>query len=293
MYSPSIIRFRAAFTLVELLVVIAIIGILVGMALPAIQQVREAARRASCMNNLAQLGLAIHNYELSWEHLPSGVQNETGPVTSDPVGQDVSFLVLLLPYIDQFGIANNFDIDAGTYAEVNAAARKQTINLYQCPSSLDFGNLNRAGTAGLTHYAGCHHGSEAPIDADNNGLLFLNSKIKFFDIKDGTSNTILMGEKFCGSTDLGWASGTRSSLRNTSELLSATEWVNLKRGPDDDSAPLDFVGGFGSFHPGGSSFSFADGSVRFLRNGISSTVLGNLGNRADGAMMGDWEQGFY
>lgn len=286
-------RSRSGFTLVELLVVIAIIGILVGMSLPAVQQVREAVRRSTCMNNLAQLGLAIHNYELSWEHFPAGVQNETGPITADEVGKDVGFLVLLLPYIDQYGIANNFDIEAGTYAAANAPARLRTIGLLICPSSGDLDKLNTAKTAGLTNYAGCHHGSETPIDLKNNGLLFLNSKIKYFDIKDGSSNTVLLGEKLSGTTDLGWASGTRSSLRNTSELLSVRQWISLQRGPQDESAALDFVGGFGSYHPGGSSFCFADGSVRFLRTGINATLFENLGNRADGAMMGDWEQGLY
>ncbi len=288
-YFPS----RPGFTLVELLVVLAIIGILIGFSLPAVQQVREAVRRTTCMNNLAQLGLAIHNYELSWEHFPAGVQNETGPITADENGKDIGFIVLLLPFIDQYGIASNFDIDAGTYAPGNSPARKQVIKLLNCPSSADFLNMNQAGTAGLSSYAGCHHGSETPIDLDNQGLLFLNSKIKFYDIKDGSSNTIMLGEKLSGSTDLGWASGTRSSLRNTGELLSAAQWIDLKRGPDDGAAALDFVGGMGSFHPGGSSVCFADGAVRFLRNGIDVAVLGNLGNRADGAMMGDWEQGLY
>ena len=99
---PRLRRTRG-FTLVELLVVIAIIGILIGMLLPAVQAVREAARRTHCANNLAQIGIALHGYEFAQEEFPAGVTNPTGPVTSDEVGIDVSFLVEILPHIEQMG----------------------------------------------------------------------------------------------------------------------------------------------------------------------------------------------
>jgi len=285
--------YRSGFTLVELLVVIAIIGILIGMSIPAIQQVREAVRRSSCMSQLAQLGLAIHNYELSWERFPSGVINPAGPITADPQGQDVGFIVLLLPYLDHYGIANHFDIDLGTYAAANQAARQQVISILNCPSSEKFLALNLDGSAGISHYAGCHHGSETPIDDNNAGVLFLNSKIRFFDILDGSSNTLLMGEKLSGSSDLGWASGTRATLRNTSELLSSRRWIDLGRGPDDSNTPPDFVGGFGSNHFVGSNFCLADGSVRFINQRIDAQILSALGDRADGTMMGNWHERLY
>lgn len=281
---------RRAFTLVELLVVMAIIGILVSLSLPAIQQVREAVRRTSCLNQLAQLGLAIQNYELSWEHLPAGVLNPAGPILAEPRGQHVSFLVLLLPYLDHYGIANQFDQDLGAYADRNQPARQQVIAILNCPSSDKFLQLNSSGNAGISSYAGCHHGSETPIEADNQGLLFLNSRIRLAEILDGASNTVLIGEKLTASSDLGWASGTRATLRNTSELLSPQQWIQLGRGPDDSEAPLDFVGGFGSQHQIGSNFGLADGSVRFVHLHIDPQVLAALGNRADGAMMGNWQE---
>lgn len=271
------------FTLVELLVVIAIIGVLVGLLLPAVQAAREAARRCSCQNNMAQLGLATHNYEFSRERLPAGVTNPSGPIRSEPIGQHVSFLVQLLPYVEQQGVANNFTIAAGTYAPQNAAARAVAVPTYLCPSFPQAANDD--GTAGLTNYAGCHHGSETPIDTDNNGLLFLNSRIGYGEIIDGSSHTILIGEMLPSADSLGWASGTRASLRNPSMLSGYENW-NTNRFAAID--PLE-VGGFSSMHQGGAQFCMADGAIVFLTHSIDPLLFEHLGDRADGAMMGEMD----
>lgn len=280
---------RSAFTLVELLVVIAIIGILIGMLLPAVQQVREAARRTNCLNNAVQLGLATHNYEFAHEHLPPGTINDTGPIVNQAKGQHISFLVQLLGYLEQQGIAENFDQSLGTYAPENLAAREMSIPTFLCPSyawNASLGDLD----VGLNNYAGCHHGSEVPIDKDNNGVLFLNSKVTFGEIKDGASNTVLIGEMLPKTGHLGWASGTRSTLRNTSELISISNRGRNRRNAavvEDDGA--DSVGGFGSQHSGGANVCLADGSARFVSEAIDSSVLSWIGNRADLEMMGDWQ----
>ena len=273
---------RHAFTLVELLVVIAIIGILIGMLLPAVQQVREAARRCACANNMVQLGIAMHNYEFSLEHLPAGVTNTTGPIRTEEIGEHVGFLVELLVYIEQDGIYNNFDKTVGTYAPVNAPARQMVIPTYSCPSF--YITMNDAGTAGVSNYGGCHHGAEKQIGAKDNGVLFLNSKIQYADIDDGSSNTILLGEIAPYSSTLGWASGTRATLRNTSQILSQRTWEPLNSNPPG----VKVVGGFGSHHPAGAQFCFADGSVRLLSFGTSPKLMVNLGDRSDGAMMGEF-----
>ena len=114
---------RRAFTLVELLVVIAIIGILIALLLPAIQAAREAARRTSCVNNQAQIALAIHNYEFHFETLPPGVTNPTGPIRSEPEGIHVSWIVRILPYMEEKTLWKHFDQALGAYAPANWRAR--------------------------------------------------------------------------------------------------------------------------------------------------------------------------
>jgi len=271
------------FTLIELLVVIAVIGVLIALLLPAMQAAREAARRTSCSNNLAQQGLAVHTFEFAQEHLPAGVINPDGPIRSEPVGQHVSFWVSLLPYLDHRGIADHFDIDAGTYAEENLPARQNEISTLICPSSAIFSS-DPSGVR-LTHYAGCHHPVEAMIDSDNKGLLFLNSNVRFSDIYDGASHTILIGEMIPYQDSLGWASGTRASLRNTGAAISPGDdpLVQLEGLPEAEPT---VVGGFASPHPGGGQYVFADGSVQFLSEQLDEQVYQNLGDRADGAMMG-------
>lgn len=280
-----------AFTLVELLVVIAIIGILIGLLLPAVQAAREAARRCTCMNNLAQLGLAAHNHEFSAEHLPSGVINPDGPIRNEPIGQHVSWTVQLLPFMEQTAAYEKFDQDAGVYAPVNQKIAALRIQVLSCPSQPREwpGMDNDEKRSPASNYAGCYHDREAPIDEDNNGLLFLNSHIRFSEIFDGSSHTILFGEKLTGPDDLGWMSGTRATLRNTSSLRSYRSTPAVPTGAAGEKLDVLTVGGFGSFHPGGSQFTFADGSVRFLSERISSDLFRKYGNRADGELLSEEE----
>lgn len=277
---------QRGFTLVELLVVVAIIGILIGMLLPAVQQVREAARRTSCLNNLTQLGLAMHNYDFAFGHLPPGVIDTKGPIQNVAgAGQHVSWTIHLLRFLEQNGVADNFDIEAGAYAAPNAPARAMPMFPFTCPSQSMTVNTNL--TAGLSHYAGCHNSVEAPIDVDNDGLLFLNSAITYGDIYDGSSNTILIGEFIAEGSDLGWCSGTRATLRNTGELLGQNDWNAKYGGNAVATMKKTYVGGFSSPHPGACNFLFADGSVHAISLFVDATLLENLGNRSDGAMMGD------
>jgi prepilin-type N-terminal cleavage/methylation domain-containing protein/prepilin-type processing-associated H-X9-DG protein len=276
------------FTLVELLVVIAIIGILVALLLPAIQAAREAARRAACLNNVAQLGLAVHNYEFNFETLPPGVTNSTGPIRNEPQGQHVSWIVSILPYMEERAAFKRFDQSAGAYAASNAPVRANNIQVLVCPS-YPGERRNRDNTIAYTTYAGCYNDTEDPIDVNNRGLLFLNSAVRFDEIYDGSSKTILLAEKIPRPDDLGWVSGTRSTLRNTSIIETGKPQFSL---PDitDETVEINVAeslinGGFGGFHPGVINVSFADGSTRAISDTIDRAVLLLLGNRADGEMI--------
>ena len=282
------------FTLIELLVVIAIIAILISLLLPAVQQAREAARRSECRNNLMQIALALLNYDMAHEALPPGCVNQTGPVTNyeadtsagppaEGYPYHMGWIVQILPHLDSPNVYRNIDFSKSVWAPENSKATGTTLPTLQCPSF--------PGNTGGTNYAGSHHSVEAPIAADNNGVLFLNSSVAREDIIDGLSSTILVGEITDRPTTV-WAAGTRASLRNAGTPMAGTP-VPAGTAATPGSAgnaeaavdPETFVGGFGSSHTGGGLFAFNDGSVTFLSTSISQTVYQNLANRADGEIV--------
>ena len=159
-----------------------------------------------------------------------------------------------------------------------------------------------------TSYAGCHHDVDAPIAADNHGVLYLNSRVRSADIPDGSAHTILLGEIRGGGLTLGWASGTRSTLRNTGYPLNAPDalvtainsptrlaspahtaelYEEIEKLAGDGSWPLELTGGFSSLHPSHVNFLFCDGSVRTLKSSIDRNVYQLLGNRDDGQPISD------
>jgi len=258
-----------------------IICILIAMLLPALQAAREAARRTTCSNNLAQLGLALHDYEYHFEVFPPGVTNPDGPIRHEKQGIHVGWIVKILPYIEERAVFQRFDQAAGAYAAANSEALAASIHILRCPSVGE--EIWRDDDIRGSSYAGCHHDTEAPIDEDNHGLLFLNSNVGYSDIFDGSSKTILLGEVLVSENSLGWASGTRATLRNTGSL----EQIRLPGSKEEEAveSPL-HVGGFGSFHTGGvSNFAFADGSVRAISRDIDINVFRLLGHRADGEIL--------
>jgi prepilin-type N-terminal cleavage/methylation domain-containing protein/prepilin-type processing-associated H-X9-DG protein len=273
------------FTLVELLVVIAIIGILIALLLPAVQAAREAARRSQCINNLAQLGLAVHNYEAAYQMLPPGTIEPQGPIRNLPKGYHMGWLVQILPFIEEQVTFDHVDFSVGVYDAKNEPVAQTEINVFTCPSDgMGYSMQDRW----PSNYAACHHDLEAPIDADNNGVFFLNSHVRMRDVTDGTTHTIFVGEKKIDAVDLGWMSGTRSTLRNTGTPIDQTSVVRAK----GDSFVLEeggktsdvTVGGYGAYHPGGANFLFGDGRISFLSETIDQPTFEQLGHRADGKL---------
>ncbi|PHR99742.1 MAG: hypothetical protein COA78_24590 [Blastopirellula sp.] len=211
---------KPGFTLVELLVVITIIGILIALLLPAVQQAREAARRISCTNNLAQLVLAVQNYEQAFRMYPAGTINPTGPIFNQPSGYHHNWMTAILPYIEESSTYNHIDYKLGAYNKKQNPARAVEINCSKCPSSFNMGAP--AGIA-YSNYVGIHNHCEYPIDTNNTGVFFLNQQIRPSDVKDGLSHTMFLGEtNIDEGNDLGWMSGTRSMLRNTGTTPNST-----------------------------------------------------------------------
>ncbi|MEO2016913.1 MAG: DUF1559 domain-containing protein [Fuerstiella sp.] len=289
---------KRAFTLIEMLVVITIIAILVALLLPAIQQAREAARRVQCKNNLTQLSIAMHNYQSSFSCLPPGVVNETGPIQNVEDGYHMSWLVQAMPMLDQRPLFQQIDFDQSAYDINNVGVRRTQISSLLCPS--DHRRMN--GAVFISNYAGSTGGKDVSVHTNNNGLFFLNSSISSKQIRDGASNTIMVGERRADdvqNTDLGWMSGTSGTLRNTAVSVNDSVdwgWQNARNAAGYQTAgeadsevespgPDLATGGFSSQHTGGFQVSLADGSVRFISANIGAEVYRNLGNREDGAMM--------
>lgn len=283
------------FTLIELLVSTTIIWILVALLLPAIQQCREAARRTQCKNNLSQLSIAMHNYQASFGCFPPGCVNATGPIRNLEEGYHMSWVAQVLPMIDQTPLFRKIDFSASAYDPINAAVRETAIVTLFCPSDPTVNSQRYA-----TNYMGCTGGDDVPIDTNDNGLFFLNSSVQDKEIRDGASNTIMLGERrledFMGTKDLGWISGTSATMRNASKYYGmvgtygAGNVVGDEQGEDEEVLPpLDQqIGSFSSSHTGGAQFALADGSVRFLSQNIDPDLFSWLGNRHDGEMIGEF-----
>ena len=193
------------FTLIELLVVIAIIGVLVGLLLPAVQSAREAARRAQCLNNLKQVGIALHSYESAFQVLPPGYLSGVDTSGND-TGPGWGWASMLLPQMEQTPLFNSVNFWVGVEQTANSTARLTVIQGFLCPSDrveTSWPAVSRDPATGQTYQTIC---SVAPSNyvgmsgvsepgPDGEGLFFRNSRVAFKDITDGLSQTLAVGER--------------------------------------------------------------------------------------------------
>lgn len=310
----------AGFTLVELLVVIAIIGILIALLLPAVQAARESARRMQCTNNLKQMGLSHLNYESARGHFPDGLT-----IDFPGAGWGVSNIIHVLSFMEEGAVDDLIDVDpsgnANSFFNANKAAFSQMkLPALMCPSVSRWPENNGVGFR--RDYFGCYggrghsekegvatradpNGYDTPLTVNNgvmidDGMLYINSRVKFSQIADGSSKTFLMGESIqggwadlpggqqcpnsdgytlgqppwwrpgnCGSEeDCGYDRTLRGAVRPVNELVDCAPQIEQNEIP------------FGSEHPGGCNFVYADGHVEFIPEDIDFDLYQALSTRA-------------
>ncbi len=291
-------RARPGFTLVELLVVIAIIGILIALLLPAVQAAREAARRMSCSNGLKQISLGMHNYHDTFKTLPPGQLfiGDTGGTSRATRGRGWGWSALILPQMEQSGLYEGLDFSRLMADPVNIDLVRTYNNIFLCPSSpqpedgVPVGNGSQTYTIvdpgqAPTNYVGnggafrnSFNTHNTPTDRQN-GVLLRDKSIKFRDITDGTSNTLLAGETIY--YDFLWDPnmyGRAHHTAGTADSGLALMRIGRRRlNPPATASNTIKREAFASYHPGGAQFALCDGSVRFLSETIehSNTTYAN------------------
>jgi prepilin-type N-terminal cleavage/methylation domain-containing protein len=318
-------RSRPGFTLIELLVVIAIIAILIGLLLPAVQKVRDAAARTQCSNNLKQMGLALHNYHDANGKLPSGVENVSERPTGTPPNQGYhpywSWMALMMPFYEQQNLYTQADNFAHTGSPTGSPfawwpwgdfwdspqtpanpALGTIVKTLICPSDSRQNILLTGTQAGIypasnvafTGYLGVAGSAEGSIYLEApNGILYSKSAVKLTDIIDGTSNTLMVGER-PPSADLyygWWFAGAGWDGSGVGDVVLGARSVNYAASLSCPATAVGFQPGvltntcdqahFWSLHSGGGNFLNGDGSVRFLTY-TANSVLPQFSSRNGG-----------
>lgn len=308
---------KRGFTLIELLVVIAIIAILIALLLPAVQQAREAARRTQCKNNLKQLGLALHNYHDVHLTFPPGWIDQNSSAAAN-----WAWGAYLLPLMDQGALFDSVDVGQGSLGNALLDSTKLNLlktplSMLRCPSdtapeinsrhqALDTGGANHS--IATSSYVGANGGGDWTAGQSLRGALGRNSRVRFRDITDGSSNTIMVGER---SWQYPLGSGSNANCDAAMVIgIGSTGSANLQRmalakglfvinsSLDDGGGVAECARGFSSRHTGGAQFLLGDGSVRFISENIQTDpdpadantnyIFQNLLDKADGNVIGEF-----
>jgi prepilin-type N-terminal cleavage/methylation domain-containing protein/prepilin-type processing-associated H-X9-DG protein len=295
---------QSGFTLVELLVVIAIIGVLIGLLLPAVQKVREASARSQCVNNLKQIGLALQNYHDTAKSFPPGYVSNYDSAGND-TGPGWGWAAFILPQMEQQNLYNAIQLNQNIEAPANSSVRVQPIKSYICPSDsvpttwtamkydLTGNLLGPICDTASACYIGVFGVTEPGVDGE--GIFFRNSAVRIADITDGTSQTMMVGERsfrWCQATWVGSVTNASMVPPPGSPAL-AGEWNgsgfvlgHTFEGSGGPGSPGTEVNGFSSQHTGGANFLFADGHVQLLQTSMDHPVYKALSTRAGGEALG-------
>ncbi len=316
---------RRGFTLIELLVVIAIIGILIGLLLPAVQQVRESAARMKCSNNLKQIGLALHSYHNSMGSFSPGyLDGNTNPASTpdNDVGPGWGWASLLLPFLEQGNVYKQINFGVGVGLGSNAAISQQPLVIFQCPSDpfqQSFTVWPTSVVVAHGNYVGCSGweecfygaGGSPPGGLGSRGLFYRNSQNRIADVTDGTSNTVFVGERSANRSPSTWTGAVTGG--RCPAWMATQPWTSPYSPPpgpaydhaDYDEAlvlahgnathlpsadfPIFDPDTFYSLHTGrGANFLFGDGSVHFLTSGIDPNTYQGLATIAGGEVASNW-----
>jgi prepilin-type N-terminal cleavage/methylation domain-containing protein/prepilin-type processing-associated H-X9-DG protein len=292
---------RRGFTLIELLVVIAIIAILIGLLLPAVQKVREAAARIKCKNNLKQIGLALHNYHDRMNGFPPGYQTLVAGDNSD-LGPGWGWAAYLLDDIEQDNVKQRIRFDLDICDPTNAAIRITVIPTYVCPAEPKIGTfstIDKDGNPVVEVARGSYVAMNGVLGVtehafDNNGAFLRNRSMRIADITDGLSNTLFIGERCTNMSSTTWTGAVPCSVvpaqrySNPMDQLANAEGPQalvLAHGSRDHlpNNPLVFdADATASYHTQGVNFLFGDGSVQSINNSIKGTVYEALLTRDGG-----------